>query len=619
VCKDGAFKVMNPAALLSGWQCDGCPPGSNCVNGVQSSCPAGFYCTAQSTDPLPCPVGAYCLEGVSEPILCPAGTYNAHPGATTEAEGCLPCGNGYYSTAPGSTECVACQVHSNTTVNNAQSVAQCVCDAGYTMVEGACQLCGYAEYSAQGASGGCTPCPAHSNTTARGSTAAAQCICGAGYKVNAQGGCDDCPADSYCVGGGGSTPCPPLLFSEPGAVALAQCRCPGNSHLTASGCVCDNGYSRHTNAANPLAGWQCNTCAAGSLCINGTVAPCAAGYSCANGAANVCPANRYCPEGIAASLACPNNAHSSAGSSACTCDDGYLSSVLQGARFFPLSSQTDLVELGLTDASDITYITDPSLCRIGKCVLNTNTADKYHASLSTSVFPEGSAPVFTLAFWMNLQSANPWRGLVEIRGANFLGTADYMELFSMNTLTDAETQGPGPSAFSEHADFFELNAWHHVTITFSHGYYSLYRDGQQVFSKQGVWSEGAITVLLLNQNAYFDEIYFVATELLPSDVATLYASNSLCGPCAANTYCAGGASFACPVGAVSSVASTSVAACSCAAGFYSSEGVCIQCPAGKFCAGGSVTSASASVPCPAGSFCVAGTTAPTPCSTQNGE
>ncbi len=125
---------------------------------MQSSCPAGFYYTTQSADPLPCPVGAYCLEGVSEPILCPAGTYNAHPGATTEEEGCLPCWNGYYSTAPGSTECVACQVHSNATVNNAQSVAQCVCDAGYTMVAGACQLCGYAEYSAKGASGGCTPC-----------------------------------------------------------------------------------------------------------------------------------------------------------------------------------------------------------------------------------------------------------------------------------------------------------------------------------------------------------------------------------------------------------------------------------------------------------------------------
>ena len=80
----------------------------------------------------------------------------------------------------------------------------------------------------------------------------------------------------------------------------------------------DNGYSSKTNAAAPLAGWQCDTCASGSLCINGTVAPCAAGYSCANGAASVCPANRYCPEGISVSLACPINAHSPAGSNACT-------------------------------------------------------------------------------------------------------------------------------------------------------------------------------------------------------------------------------------------------------------------------------------------------------------
>jgi hypothetical protein len=329
--------------------------------------------------------------------------------------------------------------------------------------------------------------------------------------------------------------------------------------------------------------------------------------------------NRYCPEGIAASLSCPNNAHSFAGSASCTCNDGYLSSVLQGAHFFPLSADSDLTQLTITDSADITYITDPSLCKIGKCVLNTNTADKYHASLSTSVFPTGTAPVFTVAFWMNLQTANPWRGLVEIRGASFLGTNDYMELFSMNTLTDAETQGPGASSFNEHAGFFELNAWHHVAITFSHGYYTLYRDGQQVFSKQGIWSEGAVNVLLLNQNAYFDEIYFVAAELTPLDITTLYSSNSLCGPCEANTFCTGGVSFSCPAGAVSALASTSAASCACAAGYYALSGACVQCPAGKFCAGGSISSNAAYMPCPAGAYCVAGVTSPANCSRTNGE
>jgi hypothetical protein len=620
VCMDGTYKVMNPASLLSGWQCDACPPGSDCKGGVQSSCPAGYYCSPQSVSPILCPAGAYCLESVPTPTLCPAGTYNAHPGATTEAEGCLPCGNGFYSTAPGATQCSPCQLHSNTTVSNADSVSQCVCDAGYAMVDGVCERCGYATYAAQGASGSCAACPAHSNTTGLGSTTASQCICGVGYVANAQtGGCDDCPADSYCAGGGLATACPTHLYSLAGSVTLSQCRCPDNSKLAPSGCVCDNGYSRKTNSMAPLAGWECGTCAAGSLCLNGTVAPCAAGYSCSNGGASVCPVNRYCPEGIAASLACPSNAHSAAGSAACTCNDGFLSSVLQGARFYPLSASSDLVHLNQVDAADITYITDPSLCRIGKCVLNTNAADKYHASLSTAVFPGGSPkPVFTLAFWMNLQTANPMRGLVEIRGAQFLGTADYMELFSTNTLTDAETQGPGAS-FNEHPAFFELNAWHHVAITFSHGYYTLYRDGQSVFSKQGVWSEGAVTVLLLNQNAYFDEIYFVGSELLASDVATLYASNSLCGPCAANTYCAGGALFSCPVGAVSPMASTGISACACAPGFFASSGACVSCPAGRFCPGGSISSGTASSLCPAGSFCGAGVSAPTPCSATSGE
>jgi sugar lactone lactonase YvrE len=617
MCKDGAYKVMNPESLLSGWQCDACPPGSDCKNGVQSSCPAGYFCAPQSISPVVCPAGAYCLESVSEPTLCPAGTYNAHTGATTEAEGCIPCGSGFYSTVLGSTQCSACQVHSNTTVLTAQAESQCVCDAGYVMVGGVCQLCGYGTYSAQGASGICTLCIAHSNTTSMGSTLASQCICGVGY-VAANGSCEDCPADSYCAGGGVATVCPIHLYSLIGSVTSSQCRCPANSQLSPSGCVCDNGFSHKTNAAAPLAGWECETCAAGSLCINGSVAPCAAGYSCSAGGASVCPVNRYCPEGVSTSLACPPTAHSTAGSAACTCNDGYLSSVLQGAHFYSLASDTDLAHLNLVDAADITYVTDPSLCKIGKCVLNTNTADKYHASLSTSIFPTGSAPVFTLAFWMNLQSVNPWRGLVELRGAQFMGTADYMELFSMNTLTDAETQGPG-TAFNEHTGFFEPNVWHHVAITFSHGYYALYRDGVQLFTKQGVWSDGGVTVHILNQNAYFDEIYFVASELLPSDVATLYTSNSLCGPCTANTFCAGGVSFSCPSGAVSPSASASVANCSCASGFFASAGSCVTCPPGRFCPGGSISSTVSSSVCPAGSFCSPGMSTPTSCSDISGE
>jgi hypothetical protein len=312
------------------------------------------------------------------------------------------------------------------------------------------------------------------------------------------------------------------------------------------------------------------------------------------------------------------SAHSAAGSSSCTCNDGYLSSILQGAHFYPLSSESDLTFLNLVDPTEITYITDPSLCKVGKCVLNINAADKYHASLSTSVFPTGSVPVFTLAFWMNLQSANPWCGLVEIRGLNFLDSADYMELFSMNTLVDAETEGPGAS-FREHSGFFELNAWHHVAITFSHGYYTLYRDGQSIFTKQGIWSEGAVTVLLLNQNAYFDEIHFVGKELLPSDIATLHASNSLCGPCVSNTHCSGGVSHACPSGAVSPMASINITSCVCAPGFYAVNGTCVSCAAGHFCPGGPISSMSSSNVCPAGSFCMAEVSSPTLCSATGGE
>jgi hypothetical protein len=205
------------------------------------------------------------------------------------------------------------------------------------MVGGVCKECGYGLYSAQGAYDTCTSCTAHSNTTSKGSTSASQCICDSGYVAN-NSTCDDCPANSYCLGGGVATQCPQYLYSLQGSVQPSHCQCPANSQLTSTGCVCNDGFSRKTNSTAPLGGWECTTCASGSLCINGSVAPCTAGYSCANGAVNVCPVNRYCPEGTSASMACPMSAHSAAGSSSCTCNDGYLSSILQGAHFYPLSS-----------------------------------------------------------------------------------------------------------------------------------------------------------------------------------------------------------------------------------------------------------------------------------------
>jgi hypothetical protein len=305
VCKGGTYKVMNPASLLSGWQCDVCPPKSYCANNDRTSCPAGYYCPQQSVSPIICPAGAYCLESVSAPTLCPAGTYNAHEGATTEEEGCIPCGYGFYTTAPGATQCSVCQIHSNTTVLIAQSKSQCVCDAGYTMKSGdVCQPCGFGTYSAQGASSQCTSCPAHSNTTNMSSTTVSDCICGVGYTANISGGCRDCPADSYCPGGGLSIVCPNNQYSLSGSVTESQCRCPDKARLTPDGCICNNGFSREANAAAPLAGWQCAPCAKGYVCIDGGTIECPSGYYCVGENSTLCPAGSYCSLGASVPTPC---------------------------------------------------------------------------------------------------------------------------------------------------------------------------------------------------------------------------------------------------------------------------------------------------------------------------
>jgi hypothetical protein len=179
---------------------------------------------------------------------------------------------------------------------------------------------------------------------------------------------------------------------------------------------------------------------------------------------------------------------------------------------------------------------------------------------------------------------------------------------------DTETQWNGHN-YQAHLNFFEINVWHHVTVTFSNGNYSLYLDGVNIFNKQLTWTYGDVNILLLNQNAYFDEIYFSPVALSADNINILYTSNSLCGPCSPNTYCASGIVYSCPSGSQSPSASTSLASCTCLPGFapVAGGGLCVPCSTGFYCPGGSVLSKTVSIQCPAGFFCPQSSTAPTPC------
>ena len=73
--------------------CFACQPGFFSDDGTECyECPAGFYCPAQTSNPLdfPCPAGSYCPGGSGMPTPCSPGSYNPLTMAQNETE-CLAC------------------------------------------------------------------------------------------------------------------------------------------------------------------------------------------------------------------------------------------------------------------------------------------------------------------------------------------------------------------------------------------------------------------------------------------------------------------------------------------------------------------------------------------------
>ncbi|PIO24229.1 hypothetical protein AB205_0130870, partial [Aquarana catesbeiana] len=84
-----------------------CTPGKYCAFPEMSAesglCDAGFFCIGGSSFPNPqngemgglCPPGHFCGAGTSSPSPCPPGTYLPSPGAQSPHD-CLPCTAGFY-------------------------------------------------------------------------------------------------------------------------------------------------------------------------------------------------------------------------------------------------------------------------------------------------------------------------------------------------------------------------------------------------------------------------------------------------------------------------------------------------------------------------------------------
>eukprot|EP00961_Rhodomonas_salina_P071427 959318-Rhodomonas_salina.1 len=168
--------------------------------------------------------------------LCPPHSGTMHAGAAS-MDVCL-CGAGYNGTAASGCEPVPagvfkegmgpaqafqpCPANSHGQPG-AASVAECLCNAGYTRAGDTCVPCAAGSYKVAAGNVACVRCPTP-RTSHAGASTLAECVCGPGFLGNDV--CTPCPTDSYCLGFNVQVPCPNTTGTpQEGASKLADCLC----------------------------------------------------------------------------------------------------------------------------------------------------------------------------------------------------------------------------------------------------------------------------------------------------------------------------------------------------------------------------------------------------------
>lgn len=313
-CPQGTFSAATNLSDASG--CQACSSGSYCATTGLSAptgpCRAGFLCVAGSTTASPlsvalltnvdcsdlifaqveilkdgilanvtsgsCPAGHYCPAGTTQPVPCPAGFY-------------LPTLHG---ASVG--DCRSCTAGSFCNMS------------GLSRVSGQCQLGFFCPTSSNVtvSNPSLYPCPVGSYCPT-GSAAPLPCDDGQYQARTSQGRCDTCPRGFQCLRGTNSTidptPCPLGFVCLAGSGPMVSPCLPGT----------------YSNATGLAAFDECLNCPAGSWCVNGSVAGiCSSGYICLSGSATdqpngtsptqgrPCDAGFYCPAGALDPVACPN-------------------------------------------------------------------------------------------------------------------------------------------------------------------------------------------------------------------------------------------------------------------------------------------------------------------------
>jgi hypothetical protein len=188
ICLPGTYSVGGV-----GVSCTPCPPGTygntSQLETAQCSglCESGFFCPlgSISSQQIRCPFDySISLIGSDDQFDC-----TCIPGATGDDGGyCARCPIGYYG-ASGTANCIQCPPFTSTVSAGASNRTQCVCAAGYQLLNRECQVCQHDHYKDIVSNDLCLPCPSPTVVPRKGSYSSLFCVCPPGYEGENGGPC----------------------------------------------------------------------------------------------------------------------------------------------------------------------------------------------------------------------------------------------------------------------------------------------------------------------------------------------------------------------------------------------------------------------------------------------
>ena len=272
--EDSGSPNQHCASCLEGYYCTGggifecaiemvayySPPNSSLADAC--TCNLG-YAHGESNTCVMCAAASYKDSYGTQPCtICPAGNY------TVDYRG-----NGVGTKGQvASASCVSCPLH-RTSAIGAIGVSACVCSPGYTETNGICVQCAVGRYKPSSGNSACLECPSGTSSEAA-STSIGHCSCKPGYSAIADGvECTACPENHY--------------KAESGPGQCSACASTTGSYAGSTSCNCAEGFTRTPGG---------NTC---SLCPEAT-------YKdwIGDGACGQCDSTRISPIGSTSANAC---------------------------------------------------------------------------------------------------------------------------------------------------------------------------------------------------------------------------------------------------------------------------------------------------------------------------